>query len=53
MPTRFENQAWYAEWHEVVERVVASRMACDSTAVGMPEREAAEREYDSALAAFE
>jgi hypothetical protein len=52
MPTWFESQPWYAERHEVVERVVAARMACDSTAVGTPEREAAEREYNSALAAF-
>jgi hypothetical protein len=52
MPTRFEDQPWYPEWHEVVERVVAARMARDSTKPDTPEREAADREYDVALAAF-
>jgi len=51
MTTRFENQGWYAEWREMVERVEAARRACDSTAPGSPQREAADREYDVALAA--
>jgi hypothetical protein len=52
MQTRSENLAWYAEWSEVVERVVAARMVCDSLAPGTPKRVAADREYHIALAAF-
>jgi hypothetical protein len=40
------------EWHEVVERVVAARMARDSTRPDTLEREKADRQYDAALAAF-
>ena len=43
MPTRFENQTWYAEWREVVERVVAARMARDSTRPDAPEGEKADK----------
>jgi hypothetical protein len=52
MPTRFEDQAWYPEWREVVERVVTARMALDSTKPDTPEREAADREYNAAPVAF-
>jgi hypothetical protein len=49
---RFEDQPWYPEWHAVVDRVVRARVARDSAAAGTPEREAADREYDVAFAAF-
>jgi hypothetical protein len=49
---RFEDQPWYPEWRAVVDRVVTARMARDSAAGGTPEREAADLEYDLALAAF-
>ena len=52
MSERFEDQPWYPEWHAVVDRVVTARIARDSSAAGTPEREAADREYDTALAAF-
>jgi len=49
---RFEDQPWYPEWRAVVDRVVTAQMARDSSTAGTPEREAADREYDAALAAF-
>jgi hypothetical protein len=52
MPERFEDQTWYREWREALERVISSSMARDSTVAGTPEREAAQRECDAALAAF-
>lgn len=50
---RFEEQPWYPEWRAVVDRVVTARIARDSAAAGTPEREAADREYDAAFAAFQ
>ena len=52
MPERFEDQPWYREWREALERIIAASMARDRTMVGTPEREAAQRECDSAMAAF-
>jgi hypothetical protein len=52
MPERFEDQPWYREWHEALEGVIATSMARDRTVAGTPEREAAQRECDSAMAAF-
>jgi hypothetical protein len=52
MPERFEDQPWYSEWKQTVDRVVAARMALDATTSDTPEREAANREYETALAAF-
>ena len=52
MPESFEDQPWYPEWRDVVDRVVAARMALDATRPDTPEREAADREYEVALAAF-
>ena len=53
MPTRVEDQPWwYHQWHEALERVIAAQMGRDSTKPGTPEREAADREYDAALAVF-
>jgi hypothetical protein len=43
---------WYSEWHEVLERVVAATMARDAARPGTPEREAAEREHEAALAVY-
>jgi hypothetical protein len=43
---------WYPEWRKALGRVIAATMARDATQPGTPEREAAEREYDSALTAF-
>jgi hypothetical protein len=50
--SQFENQSWYPEWKEAVDRVVAARMALDATAPETPERQAADREYQSALTGF-
>ncbi len=50
MPETFEDQPWYREWHEALHRVIST--ARDRTVAGTPEREAAEREYDAALAEF-
>jgi hypothetical protein len=50
--SQFENQSWYPEWKEVVDRVVAARMAVDATAPETPERQAADREYQTALTDF-
>jgi hypothetical protein len=50
--TKAEDQPWYAEWHQALERVIAAQMARDSTHPSTPEREIAEREYQAALAVF-
>ena len=52
MRTRFEDQPWYSEWKKTTDRVIAALMARDSTKQGTPEREAADREYEAAIAAF-
>jgi hypothetical protein len=52
MPKRFEDQSWYPEWKETMDRVVAARMALDTTKPDTPERAAADREYEAALAVF-
>jgi hypothetical protein len=52
MSERFADQPWYPEWHAIVDRVVTAHMARDSSTAGTPERKAADREYDVALAAF-
>jgi hypothetical protein len=52
MPERFEDQPWYAEWKQIIDRVVAARMALDATNADTPERDTANREYEAALAAF-
>jgi hypothetical protein len=52
MPETFEDQPWYREWREALDRVISTTMARDRTVAGTPEREVAEREYDAALAEF-
>jgi hypothetical protein len=53
MPTtRFEDPPWYPRVKEAIERVVAAQMKRDSAESGTAEREAIEREYEAALAAF-
>ena len=52
MAIRPEDQPWYSQWHEALERVIAAQMARDATKPGTPEREIAERECDAAYAAF-
>jgi hypothetical protein len=50
--SQFENQSWYPEWKEAVDRVVVAKMALDATAPETPERQAADREYQTALTGF-
>lgn len=52
MPKRFEDQPWYQPWREVLDRVIAAQMARDGTKADTPEREAANHEYEAALAAL-
>jgi hypothetical protein len=52
MPERFEDQPWYREWRKALDRVISASMERDRTVAGTPEREAAQRECDAALAAF-
>jgi hypothetical protein len=52
MPERFEDQPWYREWREALDRVIGASMARDRTVAGTPERAAAQGECDAALAAF-
>ncbi len=52
MPETFGDQPWYREWREALNRVISTAIARDRAVAGTPEREAAEREYDSALAEF-
>jgi hypothetical protein len=42
----------YPKWREALERVIAAQMKRDSSRVGTPEREEADREYDAAMALF-
>jgi hypothetical protein len=52
MATRFEDQPWHQEWREALDRVIAAQMRRDGAKLGTPEREAANREHEAALAAF-
>jgi hypothetical protein len=52
MASRPEDQPWYPKWHEALERVIAAQMKRDSSRAGTPEREEADREYDTAMALF-
>ena len=52
MAIRPEDQPWYSQWHEALERVIAAQMAWDATKPGTSEREVAEGECDAAYAAF-
>jgi hypothetical protein len=52
MLKRVENEPWYRECREVLDRVIAAQVRRDATRPGTPDREAADREYDAALAAF-
>ena len=52
VPERFEDQPWYREWREALERAIAASMARDATKAGTAEREAAQKECDAALEAF-
>jgi hypothetical protein len=52
MANRPEDQPWYPKWREALERVIAAQMKRDSSRVGTPEREEADREYDAAMALF-
>jgi hypothetical protein len=49
---RVEDEPWYQQWREALNRVIAAQMARDASRPGTPEREAAERAYDAAFAAF-
>jgi hypothetical protein len=51
-PARPEDQVLYGQWRAALERVIAASMARDATSVSTPEREAAQRECDAALAEF-
>jgi hypothetical protein len=52
MAKRVEDEPWYQQWHQSLERVIAAQMARDATKLGTPEREAADREYETAMADF-
>jgi hypothetical protein len=49
---RFEDQPYYPKWKEAIERVASAQMKRGLAARGTPERDAIEREYEAALAAF-
>ena len=52
MANRPEDQPWYPKWREALERAVVAQMKRDSSRAGTPEREEADREYDTAMALF-
>ena len=52
MPERFEDQPWYREWHETLNRVIAAQMRREAAQPGTAEREAADAEFEAAMAAF-
>jgi hypothetical protein len=49
MANRAEDQPWYPKWREALERVITAQM---NSRAGTPEREDADREYDTAMALF-
>ena len=49
MANRAEDQPWYPKWREALERVITAQM---NSRAGTPEREEADREYDTAMALF-
>jgi hypothetical protein len=52
MANRAEDQPWYPKWREALERVITVQMTRDSSRAGTPEREEADREYDTAMVLF-
>jgi hypothetical protein len=48
---KYEDQPWYPQWREAVERVGAAQMTRDSAMPG-PDQDRADREYEAALAIF-
>jgi hypothetical protein len=48
-PVKFEDQPWYPAWKKSIDRT--TRFALDATRPNTPEWEAADREYQDALAA--
>jgi hypothetical protein len=52
MPERFEEQLWYNEWRQALDRVITASMTRDRATLGTPERQAADQGYERALAAF-
>jgi hypothetical protein len=52
MPERFDEQPWYQQWRETLDKVIAAQMQRDSTKPGTPERKLADEEYEVAFAAF-
>ena len=51
MANRPEDQPWYTKWREALEMVIVAQIKHDSRA-GTPEREEADREYNTAMALF-
>jgi hypothetical protein len=49
---RDDVPSWYPEWRRALELVISTGVARDRIKWGTPEREAAEREHDNALAIF-
>jgi len=50
--SRVEDEPWYREWREALDRVIRAQMARDAARPGTPQREAADLEYDAAFAVF-
>jgi hypothetical protein len=49
--SKLEEEPWYRAWHEALHRAVAAHMTI-ARSVEPPEREAAQKEYNEALAAY-
>jgi hypothetical protein len=47
-----DDQPWYREWRQALERVIAAQMMLDATKPGTPQRQTADQEYEAAIAAF-
>ena len=50
--TELDDQPWYREWRQALERVIAAQMMLDATKPGTPQRQTADQEYEAAIAAF-
>jgi hypothetical protein len=49
--SKLEDEPWYREWHEALHRALGARITL-ARRVEPPEREAAQKEYNEALAAY-
>jgi hypothetical protein len=48
-PDKFEQQPWYQEWKQSIDRVIAAQLRFSSTKSDTPEGQSASQDYQAAL----